>query len=107
MRRSQNRKAAGVGVIGKVFQILEAIAGSPSGLTLKPICDITGVHKSTAHRFLKHLRARWLRAAHASRCLHDRPAPLADGIPIQSPRYIAGDRATDPLGVVEVDRAKR
>jgi len=44
-----------VGVITKVFRILEAIQGSSSGLTLKPICDITGVHKSTAHRFLKHL----------------------------------------------------
>jgi len=55
MRRPQTSKPAGVGVIGKVFQILEAIQGSPSGLTLKPICDTTGVHKSTAHRFLKHL----------------------------------------------------
>jgi len=55
MRRSQASKAAGVGVIGKLFQILESIAGSPSGLALKPICDVTGVHKSTAHRFLKHL----------------------------------------------------
>lgn len=44
-----------VGVISKVFKILEAIQGAPSGLTLKPICDVTGVHKSTAHRFLKHL----------------------------------------------------
>src|ERR1700722_17869429 len=55
MRRQQQSKVEGVGVISKVFQILEAIQGSPSGLTLKPICDITGVHKSTAHRFLKHL----------------------------------------------------
>ena len=56
MRRAQQSKPEGVGVIGKVFQILEAIQSSPSGLTLKPICDITGVHKSTAHRFLKHLQ---------------------------------------------------
>jgi DNA-binding IclR family transcriptional regulator len=50
-----------VGVISKVFKILEAIHGSSSGLTLKPICEITGVHKSTAHRFLKHLeRERYL-----------------------------------------------
>ena len=55
MRRAQQTKPEGVGVIAKVFQILEAIQGSPSGLTLKPICEITGVHKSTAHRFLKHL----------------------------------------------------
>jgi DNA-binding IclR family transcriptional regulator len=46
---------APVGVISKVFRILEAIQGSSSGLTLKPICDATGIHKSTAHRFLKHL----------------------------------------------------
>lgn len=55
MRRPQLSKPEGVGVIGKVFQILEAIQGSPSGLTLKAICEITRVHKSTAHRFLKHL----------------------------------------------------
>src|ERR1700691_5294769 len=55
MRRPQTSRPAGVGVIGKVFKILEAIQSSPSGLTLKPICEITGVHKSTAHRFLKHL----------------------------------------------------
>jgi IclR family transcriptional regulator, acetate operon repressor len=48
-------KPSPVGVISKVFRILEAIQGSPSGLTLKPICDVTGVHKSTAHRFLRHL----------------------------------------------------
>jgi DNA-binding IclR family transcriptional regulator len=48
-------KPVQVGVISKVFRILEAIQGSSSGLTLKPICDITGIHKSTAHRFLKHL----------------------------------------------------
>jgi DNA-binding IclR family transcriptional regulator len=48
-------KPAPVGVITKVFRILEAIQGSSSGLTLKPICGVTGIHKSTAHRFLKHL----------------------------------------------------
>jgi len=55
MRRIQKPKLAGVGVITKVFQILEAIQASPSGLTLKATCQSTGVHKSTAHRFLKHL----------------------------------------------------
>ena len=54
MKRSASTHAA-VGVITKVLRILEAIQSSPSGLTLKPICDITGVNKSTAHRFLKHL----------------------------------------------------
>jgi IclR family acetate operon transcriptional repressor len=45
-----------VGVISKVLRILEAIQTSPSGLSLKPICDLTRVNKSTAHRFLKHLQ---------------------------------------------------
>jgi DNA-binding IclR family transcriptional regulator len=47
--------AASVGVISKVLRILEALQGSSSGLGLKAICDQTGIHKSTAHRFLKHL----------------------------------------------------
>ncbi len=54
-------KAAPVGVISKVLRILEALQGSSSGLALKAICDLTGIHKSTAHRFLKHLeRERYL-----------------------------------------------
>jgi DNA-binding IclR family transcriptional regulator len=44
-----------VGVISKVLRILEALQGSSAGLGLKAICDLTGIHKSTAHRFLKHL----------------------------------------------------
>jgi DNA-binding IclR family transcriptional regulator len=55
MGQTRPLKLVGVGVISKVFRILEAIQGSPSGLTLKPICDATGVNKSTAHRFLKYL----------------------------------------------------
>src|SRR5713226_4242269 len=47
--------AAPVGVISKVLRILEALQGSSAGLSLKAICDLTGIHKSTAHRFLKHL----------------------------------------------------
>jgi DNA-binding IclR family transcriptional regulator len=50
-----NSSAAPVGVISKVLMILEALQGSSAGLGLKAICDITGIHKSTAHRFLKHL----------------------------------------------------
>jgi DNA-binding IclR family transcriptional regulator len=46
---------APVGVISKVLRILEALQGSSAGLGLKAICDLTGIHKSTAHRFLKHL----------------------------------------------------
>ena len=50
-----------VGVISKVLRILEALQGSSAGLGLKAICDRTGIHKSTAHRFLKHLeRERYL-----------------------------------------------
>jgi DNA-binding IclR family transcriptional regulator len=44
-----------VGVISKVLRILETLQGSSAGLGLKAICDATGIHKSTAHRFLKHL----------------------------------------------------
>src|SRR5258708_17918044 len=55
MRQSSDPNPAAVGVIGKVFNILEAIQSSPSGLTLTPICDITGINKSTAHRFLRDL----------------------------------------------------
>src|ERR1700752_5353749 len=53
--------SAPVGVISKVLLILEARQGSSAGLGLKAICDLTGIHKSTAHRFLKHLeRERYL-----------------------------------------------
>ncbi|HWY52920.1 MAG TPA: IclR family transcriptional regulator [Terriglobales bacterium] len=51
----RNSGAAPVGVISKVLRILEALQGSSGGLGLKAICDLTGIHKSTAHRFLKHL----------------------------------------------------
>jgi len=53
--------SAPVGVISKVLLILEALQGSSAGLGLKAICDQTSIHKSTAHRFLKHLeRERYL-----------------------------------------------
>jgi DNA-binding IclR family transcriptional regulator len=44
-----------VGVISKVLRILEALQNSSIGLSLKAICADTGINKSTAHRFLKHL----------------------------------------------------
>ena len=44
-----------VGVISKVLLILEALQNSSVGLGLKAICDVTGINKSTAHRFVKHL----------------------------------------------------
>jgi len=55
MARAPKSASAPVGVISKVLRILEALQGSGSGLGLKAICDATGIHKSTAHRFLKHL----------------------------------------------------
>ncbi|HTF45745.1 MAG TPA: IclR family transcriptional regulator [Terriglobales bacterium] len=55
-RVTQSRPgSAPVGVISKVLLILEALQSSSAGLGLKAICDRTGIHKSTAHRFLKHL----------------------------------------------------
>jgi DNA-binding IclR family transcriptional regulator len=61
-RVAESSPGAGpVGVISKVLLILEALQGSSTGLVLKVICDVTGIHKSTAHRFLKHLeRERYL-----------------------------------------------
>ena len=44
-----------MGVISKLLRILEALQGASAGLGLKTICDLTGINKSTAHRFLKHL----------------------------------------------------
>jgi IclR family transcriptional regulator, KDG regulon repressor len=55
MQRVTKSASAPVGVISKVLKILEALQGSASGLGLKAICDATGIHKSTAHRVLKHL----------------------------------------------------
>jgi len=56
VRRVKKSAAAPVGVISKVLRILEVIQAAPSGLGLKAISDSTGIHKSTAHRFLKHLQ---------------------------------------------------
>jgi IclR family KDG regulon transcriptional repressor len=44
-----------VGVVGKVLRILELLDRTPAGLQLKDIARLTGLNKSTAHRFLKHL----------------------------------------------------
>ncbi len=44
-----------VGVISKVLRILEVLQSSSVGLGLKGICDETGINKSTAHRFVRHL----------------------------------------------------
>jgi DNA-binding IclR family transcriptional regulator len=44
-------------VISKVLRILELLDHSPYGLQLKEIAAKTGINKSTAHRFLRHLEA--------------------------------------------------
>jgi DNA-binding IclR family transcriptional regulator len=55
MIRARNSKAAPVGVVGKVLRILEALDSSSTGLQLRQIAQQTGIHKSTAYRFLAHL----------------------------------------------------
>jgi DNA-binding IclR family transcriptional regulator len=55
--RKLKSKSAPVGVIGKVFRILELLDHSPYGLQLGEIATKTGINKSTAHRFLRHLEA--------------------------------------------------
>lgn len=47
--------SSSVGVISKVLLILEALQNSSVGLSLTAICVATGINKSTAHRFLRHL----------------------------------------------------
>ncbi len=55
MIRARQSKASPVGVVGKVLRILEALDNSPAGLQLRQIALQTGIHKSTAYRFLAHL----------------------------------------------------
>ncbi len=55
VQAAERREGAGVGVISKLLRILEALQTSSFGLSLKAICDDTGINKSTAHRFLSHL----------------------------------------------------
>lgn len=52
VRRS---KAAPVGVVGKVIQILEQLDQAPGGLLLREVVALTHINKSTAYRFLSHL----------------------------------------------------
>ena len=52
---SVRQPSSPVGVISKVLRILEVLQSSSVGLSLKAICEDTGLNKSTAHRFLKHL----------------------------------------------------
>jgi IclR family KDG regulon transcriptional repressor len=55
--RKLRSKSAPVGVISKVLRILELLDHSVYGLQLKDIAEKTGINKSTAHRFLRHLEA--------------------------------------------------
>jgi IclR family acetate operon transcriptional repressor len=55
MSASRKTTITPVGVVGKVLRILDLLDRSPSGLQLKDIARLTGLNKSTAHRFLKHL----------------------------------------------------
>lgn len=55
VKAGKHDEASSVGVISKVLRILEALQSSSVGLTLKAICEDTGINKSTAHRFLRHL----------------------------------------------------
>lgn len=57
MIRARESKATPVGVVAKVLRILEALDTSPSGLQLRQIAQQTGVHKSTAYRFVAHLES--------------------------------------------------
>jgi DNA-binding IclR family transcriptional regulator len=53
--RVRRSKAAPVGVVGKVIQILERLDQAPGGLLLREIVALTNINKSTAYRFLSHL----------------------------------------------------
>ena len=55
MIRARQSKSAPVGVVGKVLRILETLDSSATGLQLRQIAQQTGIHKSTAYRFLAHL----------------------------------------------------
>lgn len=53
--KGRQSASASVGVISKVLRILETLQNSSVGFGLKEICDDTGINKSTAYRFLRHL----------------------------------------------------
>lgn len=54
--RRRESKLADVGVIGKVLRILETMRSSPLPLHLRDISRLTGINKTTAYRFLSHLK---------------------------------------------------
>ena len=92
-----------VGVISKVFRILEAIDASPSGLALTSICSVTRLNKSTAHRFLKHLaREGYLIRAEGGKYLIG-PKLSQMGAPRRSSRDAPGCFPSDLVGTVEID----
>ncbi len=86
MRKVMSKsKSAPVGVIGKVLRILELLDHSPYGLQLKDIAAMTGINKSTAHRFLSHLEAEsyLFRDAAGTYMLGTRLARLGSGASFQ------------------------
>jgi DNA-binding IclR family transcriptional regulator len=54
-KQRSNANFKSVGVISKVFNIIELLDRTPSGLPLKALAEQTGINKSTAYRFLSHL----------------------------------------------------
>jgi len=52
---TRRSKSAPVGVVGKVFRILEHLNHSPRGLLLREVVSRTNINKTTAYRFLSHL----------------------------------------------------
>ena len=92
-----------VGVISKVFRILEAIEAAPSGLGLKSICDATRLNKSTAHRFLKHLkREGYLICADGGKYLIG-PKLSRMGARADHRATLTGGLAADPFRAMEIN----
>jgi DNA-binding IclR family transcriptional regulator len=52
MSRFDRSKPATIGVLAKVFKILDLLQAYPSGLDLNSVSQRTGIHKSTTYRFL-------------------------------------------------------
>jgi IclR family KDG regulon transcriptional repressor len=84
--RTPKSKSAPVGVIGKVLRILELLNHSPNGLQLREIATKTGINKSTAYRFLSHLKAEGylFRDDAGTYMLGARLAHLGTGVSFQS-----------------------
>jgi DNA-binding IclR family transcriptional regulator len=49
------RRAPAIQVLGRIYQIIDLLAGREGAMTLKEISEQTGLHPSTAHRILSDL----------------------------------------------------